>query len=124
MFDLATDETSHQVIREFWESGKIVSAVCHGPAALVNAKLSDGSYLIDGAAVTSFSNEEEDIAQLSHVVPFMLEDRLVQNGGKFEKSDKPFTEKVCIAKDGRLITGQNPASATPIGKAVLQAITA
>lgn len=60
MFDLADDETSHRVIREFWESGKVVSAVCHGPAALTRAKLSDGSYLVAGSAVTSFSNAEED----------------------------------------------------------------
>lgn len=65
MFDLATDATSHAIIREFWESGKVVSAVCHGPIALANVKLSDGSYLVDGSAVTGFTNAEEDAVSLS-----------------------------------------------------------
>ena len=113
-----------KVIREFYESGRVVSAVCHGPAALVNAKLSDGSYLIANNPVTGFSNEEEDAVQLSQYMPFMLEDLLGLNGGKFEKATSPWEAKVVVAgKDGRLITGQNPASAGPLGKAVYQAIS-
>jgi len=123
MFDLANDEISHQVTREFWESGKVVAAVCHGPAALVNAKLSDGSYLINGAPVTGFSNEEEDAVGLSSTMPFMLEDALNKNsGGHFQKADAAWAEKVVVAKDSRLITGQNPASATGVGKAIHEAI--
>ena len=123
MFDLATDETSHQIIREFWESGRIVSAVCHGPAAIAKATLSDGSYLIADAAVTGFSNAEEDAVQLTAYMPFKLEDELNKNsGGKFEKAAEPWGAKVVVAKDGRLITGQNPASAGALGEAVLKAL--
>jgi putative intracellular protease/amidase len=125
MFDLANDETSHQVIREFAESGKVVSAVCHGPAALANAKLSDGSYLIHGAAVTGFSNDEEETVGLTKAMPFLLEDALNKNsGGHFEKAPEPWASKVVVAKNGKLITGQNPASATGVGKAILEAIKA
>ena len=123
MFDLATDETSHQIIREFYESGRIVSAVCHGPAALVNAKLSDGSYLIDGSAVTGFSNAEEDAVGLTSAMPFKLEDQLNKSsGGLFEKAAESWGEKVVVSKNGRLITGQNPASATAVGKAIYKAL--
>ena len=124
MFDLATDQTSQQIIREFYESGKIVSAVCHGPAALVNVKLSNGSYLIDNEPVTAFTNTEEDLMQLSQHMPFMLETELQKNGAKFEQAD-PWKEKIIVAgKGGRLITGQNPASAAGMGKAILRAIGA
>ena len=123
MFDLATDSTSHQVIREFWESGKVVSAVCHGPAALANVKLSDGSYLVDGSEVTGFTNSEEEAAGLTSAMPFLLETQLKEHGGKFVKADD-WAPKVAVGKEGRLITGQNPASATPIGKAILEKISA
>lgn len=123
MFDLATDDQSHQVIREFYEAGKVVGAVCHGPAALANVKLSDGSYLVNGAEVTGFTNVEEDQVQLSSVMPFMLEDQLVKNGGKFVKADEPWGPKVVSSgKNGKLITGQNPNSASPIGEAILKAL--
>ena len=122
MFDLATDPTSHEVINEFWSAGKVVSAVCHGPAALVNVKLSDGSYLIKGKEITGFSNAEEDQVGFSKEMPFMLETGLETNGGKFVKAAQPWGEKVCV--DGKLITGQNPASATGVGQAIKTAIKA
>merc|ERR1711939_434157 len=104
MFDLAKDETSH---------------------ALAYVKLSDGSYLIKDAEVTGFSNTEEDTVQLSKYMPFMLEDALKQNGGKYVKADQDWGEKVVVSgKDGKLITGQNPASAAAVGKAILKAIGA
>lgn len=122
MFDLATDSTSHKVITEFWDAGKVVSAVCHGPAALVNVKLSDGSYLIQDKELTAFSNAEEDQMGFSEAMPFMLETELVRNGAKFFKADQPFGVKVIVA--GRLITGQNPASALDVGEAIKKAINA
>ncbi|KJX92145.1 hypothetical protein TI39_contig5907g00003 [Zymoseptoria brevis] len=123
MFDLATDEKSHQLIREFYEAGKVVSAVCHGPAAFAKVKLSDGSYLVNGAEVTGFSNTEEDQVQLSSVMPFMLEDELKKNGGKYVKADEPWGAKVVSSgKNGKLLTGQNPNSAGPIGEAILKAL--
>ena len=124
MFDLATDETSLQVIREFSEAGRVVSAVCHGPAALINAKLSDGSYLIADSPVTGFSNDEEDSVGLTPAMPFKLEDELNKSsGGRFEKAKEPWGEKVVVGRDGRLITGQNPASAGAVGEAIYQAIS-
>jgi len=123
MFDLAVDETSHKLIREFYESSKVVSAVCHGPAALVNVKLSDGSYLIAKQPVTGFSNVEEDQVGLTSAMPFKLEDKLNEaSGGNFVKADQPWAEKVVVALNGRLITGQNPASATGVGEALYKVI--
>lgn len=121
MFDLATDKTSHTLVREFYENGKIVSAVCHGPAALANVKLSDGTYLVDGSVVTGLSNEEEEILQFTKVMPFLLEDRLRQNGGQYTKASAPFAGNVVESgKEGRLITGQNPPSAGLVGEALLR----
>ena len=123
MFDLATDSISQQVIREFKDSNKIVSAVCHGPAALAKVKLADGSYLIKDSAVTGFSNAEEDQAGSSSAMPFMLEDELNKNsGGKFEKAKDAWAPHVVTAQGGKLITGQNPASAAPLGQAILKAL--
>lgn len=124
MFDLAKDPESHQLIREFYEKGNVVSAVCHGPAALTNVKLADGSYLVSGQEVTGFTNAEEDQAGLSSAMPFMLETQLEANGGKVLKAD-PWAAKVVVSgKNGKLITGQNPASAAPIGAAILKAMEA
>ncbi|KAK6343263.1 hypothetical protein TWF730_010859 [Orbilia blumenaviensis] len=121
MFDLAIDATSQALIKEFYEKGKIVSAVCHGPAAFVNVKLTDGEHLLQDQPVTGFSNQEEDEVELSEAMPFMLEDVLDKaSRGKFEKADKPWGAHVAVGRGGRLITGQNPASASPIGKELLK----
>jgi putative intracellular protease/amidase len=124
VFDLATDETSHKLINEFYISNKIISAVCHGPAALTHVKLSNGEgYLLDGQRVTGFSNVEEEQVGLTKAVPFLLEDALNKaSGGHFEKAKEPWGEKVVVARGGRLITGQNPASATGVGRAIYDAI--
>ncbi|KAL6229843.1 hypothetical protein BDW75DRAFT_234885 [Aspergillus navahoensis] len=106
MFDLASDETSHALGREFYESGKVVSAVCHGPAALANVKLSDGTYLVAGQEATGLSNAEEDIMDFTNDMPFLLETKLRENGGIYQKSD---------------ITGQNPSSAAMIGTSLINA---
>ena len=105
MFDLATSTTSHKLINEFASQNKIVSAVCHGPAALAYVKTSSGSYLLDGHAVTGFSTSEEDAVGLTSVMPFILEDQLnVASGGKFEKAGADWGEKVVVS--GKIITGQ------------------
>jgi putative intracellular protease/amidase len=122
MWDLASDPTSHKLINEFYTHNKIVSAVCHGPAALANVKFPSGEYLIAGQAVTGFSNSEEDAVGLSKVMPFMLEDALQKNsGGKFVKADD-WAKKVVVSRGGLLITGQNPASAEGVGQAIYDAI--
>ncbi|KAF2275214.1 class I glutamine amidotransferase-like protein [Westerdykella ornata] len=121
MFDLADNPTSQQLIREFWEAGKIVAAVCHAPAVLYNVKLSDGSLLVAGKEVTAFTNAEEEQMGLSKAVPFLPEDALQKaSGGRFVKAAELWGEKVVV--QGRLITGQNPASATGVGKAIAKAL--
>jgi putative intracellular protease/amidase len=102
---------------------QIVSAVCHGPAAFVDAKLSDGSYLVSGQAVTGFSNSEEDSINLSSAMPFMLETALQDRGASFTKNPQNWGPKVVESgNDGKLITGQNPASASQIAEAILKKI--
>ncbi|KAK4189478.1 class I glutamine amidotransferase-like protein [Podospora australis] len=121
MFDLPLDKDSNALIKEFWEKEKVVSAVCHGPAALVNVKLGNGELLLKGKQVTGFSNSEEDAVGLSSQMPFLLEDKLKEAGTKYDKTGD-WGEKVIV--DGRLITGQNPASAHGVGEAILKAIKA
>ena len=121
MFDLVDDSTSQELIKEFWEADKIVSAVCHAPAVLSKVKLSDGSLLVAGKEVTAFTNEEEAQAGLTDAVPFLPEDALNKaSGGKFVKAKEAWGENVVVV--GRLITGQNPASATGVGKALAKAL--
>jgi putative intracellular protease/amidase len=124
VFDLATDETCHRLVNEFYAANKVVSAVCHGPAALARVKLGDGTaYLLAGQRVTGFSNVEEEQVGLAKAVPFLLEDALNEaSGGHFEKAKEPWGEKVVVSMGGRLITGQNPASAYGVGRAIYDAI--
>lgn len=118
MFDLAQDSTSHKLINEFYEAGKVVAAVCHGPAAFAYVKTKSGKYLLDGQAVTGFSNSEEDAVGLSSAMPFMLETQLqAASGGKFEKA-ADWAANVVVSDGGKIITGQNPASATGVGEAI------
>ena len=120
MFDLATDETSHALIRDFYAKGKIIAAVCHGPVALANVKLDDGRYLLEGLKVTGFSDSEERAVGVE--VPFSLEQRLDQaSGGGYVKGED-WASKVEVGKHGKLITGQNPASAEAVGKAIYEAL--
>jgi putative intracellular protease/amidase len=122
MFDLANDEASHALVREFYESGKVVSAVCHGPSALANVNLSNGKYLVAGHRITGLSNAEEDIMQFSKDMPFLLETKLRENGGLYEKADSPFGAKVITSGgNGKLVTGQNPPSARLIGQSLMEA---
>jgi putative intracellular protease/amidase len=125
MFDLVNNKVSLQLIREFHESGRIVSAVCHGSAALVNATLADGTKLIAGEAVTGFSNEEEVIANRPQDMPFSLEDALNNaSGGKYEKATAAWAPHVVTSalKTKKLLTGQNPASAKGFAEELLKFI--
>jgi putative intracellular protease/amidase len=115
MWDFPDTPAVINAIREIYEEGKIVSAVCHGPAALVNATLSDGSYLISGKKLAAFTNDEEEEVQSTHVVPFLLADALKINGA-FHQPAPNWSDNTIV--DGRLITGQNPQSAASVGKAL------
>ncbi|MEM9977904.1 MAG: type 1 glutamine amidotransferase domain-containing protein [Cyanobacteria bacterium P01_D01_bin.2] len=108
MWDFPENEALARIAASIYGAGGVVGAVCHGPAALVNIKLSDGSYLVDGKIVSSFTNEEEKEVGLADEVPFLLESKLVERGAEFRKSPK-FEPHVETSE--RLVTGQNPASA-------------
>lgn len=117
MWDFPENTALAEIAREIYEAGGIVSAVCHGPSALVNIKLSDGEYLVKGKKINSFTNEEEKSINLDSIVPFLLESKLIERGAKFEKSGLWLPH---ITVDQRVVTGQNPQSAEGVGKAVLQ----
>jgi putative intracellular protease/amidase len=121
MWDFADNAAVQKVIREIWEAGGIVSAVCHGPAALVNATLSDGSYLVAGKRIATFTDEEESEVKYSTVVPYLLASTLKERGALHQPAAN-WTEKVVT--DGRLVTGQNPASAHGVGQAVVDQLKA
>ncbi len=117
MWDLADNTALADIAAKIYEQGGVVSAVCHGPAGLVNIKLKDGTYLVAGKKVNGFTDEEEVAVKLDKVVPFLLEDKLKERGGKFEKSGM---WQVHVVADQRLVTGQNPQSAKAVGEAVLK----
>ncbi|KAJ7358282.1 ThiJ/PfpI [Mycena albidolilacea] len=90
MFDLPVDPVNIKLANEFYRPGKIVSAVCHGVAALVGVTDTQGKSIFAGKNVTGFSNAEEEILSKTKDVPFSTEDRIISLGGKYTKADKPF----------------------------------
>ncbi|WP_195760072.1 antibiotic biosynthesis monooxygenase [Flavobacterium sp. LC2016-23] len=117
IWDFPNNKQLALIAAKIYENNGIVSAVCHGPAGLVNIKLSNGKYLVNGKKVTSFTNQEEAAVKLDKVVPFLLESKLIERGALFEKSGLWQTH---VMVDQRLISGQNPQSAKAVGEAVLQ----
>jgi putative intracellular protease/amidase len=117
MFDFPDSDALARLTAGFHDSGKIVSAVCHGPCGLLNVKLGNGRYLIEGRKLTGFSWKEEVAAKRDEAVPFSLEDELRKRGATYSAATIPFASHV--VEDGRLITGQNPMSARAVGKAVV-----
>src|SRR5437667_8184607 len=119
MWDLVDNPVSIALIESFYNSGKPVAAVCHSPGVLRKVTYK-GEPLVKGKRVTGFTNGEEEAVQLTHVVPFLVEDELLQLGAVFEKKAnwQPFS-----IVDGRLVTGQNPASSTSAAQALLKLMT-
>jgi putative intracellular protease/amidase len=119
MWDFADNAELASIAAQIYENGGIVSAVCHGPAGLVNIRLKHGEYLVANKKINAFSNEEETAVGLEKTVPFLLENKLKERGAKFEKSGlwQPH-----VTTDQRVITGQNPQSAKGVGEAVLAAL--
>ncbi|OKH89777.1 type 1 glutamine amidotransferase domain-containing protein [Thalassospira sp. TSL5-1] len=107
LWDLATDADSIALIEAFVAQDKPVGAVCHGPAALVNVKTTNGEPLVKGKEVTGFTDEEEKAVGLEEVVPLSIEQEFKKAGGNYKKGANwaPFA-----VTDGKLVTGQNPAS--------------
>lgn len=117
LWDLVDNTDSIELIRNFFESGKPVGAVCHAPAALTEVKGSTGGYLVSGKRVTGFTNSEEDAVGLTTTVPFLLETRLSRRSGLFSKADDWVSH---VEVDGLLVTGQNPASSELAAIALLK----
>ena len=120
MWDFADSAAIQKITREIYERGGIVSAVCHGPAALVNVKLSNGKYLVDGKNLTAFTDAEEAEVQATDIVPFLLETEL-KNHGANHIAAANWSNHVEV--DGRLVTGQNPASAAGVGAEVVKLLS-
>jgi putative intracellular protease/amidase len=121
LWDLTDNSDSIALIQDFLASNKPVAAVCHATAAFLNIKDPAGDYVVNGKAVTGFSNSEEDAVQLTDVVPFLLEDELVKRGGDYQKVADWHAFAV---QDGLLITGQNPASSGLAAEKLLAALAA
>jgi putative intracellular protease/amidase len=121
MWDMPHNATSIALIEAFVKADKPVGAVCHAPAALVNVRGKDGEYLVKGKRVTGFTNTEEEAVGLAGVVPFLLEDRLKERGGIYTKAANwvPY-----VQVDGKLVTGQNPASSGPGAEELLKLLRA
>lgn len=121
MFDLPKDKALQKTIAQIYQQKGSVAAVCHGPAALVNVKLTDGSYLVANKMVNSFTNEEEYLFGKKWIndFDFMLEDKLVERGAKFQSSKMMLSH---VAVDGRLITGQNPTSTVDVATALVKSL--
>jgi len=120
LWDLAESTDSIALIESFYNSGKPVALVCHSPGVLHRATYK-GAPIVKGKRVTGFTNDEEEAVHLTNVVPFLVEDELKRLGGIFEKVPnwQPFS-----IVDGRLLTGQNPASSTSAAQALLKLVAA
>ncbi|MBS8241727.1 type 1 glutamine amidotransferase domain-containing protein [Marinobacter lipolyticus] len=119
MWDLVNDQKSIGLIKTAYDQGKVIGAVCHAPAVFKNVEVKPGQNIVGGRQVTGFSNSEEDAVGLSGIVPFLLEDMLKANTATYSKGDDWAPH---IVVDGKLITGQNPASSEGAAKAVVQAL--
>lgn len=107
LWDLAEDVDSIKLIEAFANSDRPVGAVCHAPGVFKHPKRADGKPLVSGKTVTGFTNTEEEAVGLTDIVPFLVEDMLKSNGGTYEKGDDWAS---FVVTDGKLVTGQNPAS--------------
>ncbi|GHC04076.1 type 1 glutamine amidotransferase domain-containing protein [Cerasicoccus arenae] len=117
MFDLANNQDVAMVVVQHYALGKPVAAVCHGPAGLLTATDDYGNWIFADKEVTGFSNAEEAAVGLTDEMPFLLEDKLVELGGKYVRVEN-FQPNIVV--DGNLITGQNPASAEGAAQAVIK----
>jgi putative intracellular protease/amidase len=120
MVDLAHDPVVHDLVARHDARGKLIAAVCHGPAALVYARRADGAPFLEGRRVTGFTDTEERLAGLHDKVPFLLEDEMKAHGADFHSAMLPMLSH--LEHDGNLLTGQNPRSSEAIAKAIVAAL--
>ena len=116
LWDLSEDADSIKLIERFFASNRPIGAVCHAPAVFKHPTRSDGKPLVSGKTVTGFTNTEEEAVGLTKVVPFLVEDMLKANGGNYEKGNDWAS---FVVTDGKLVTGQNPASSEDAARKVL-----
>ena len=116
MFDLATNDDVKQVIKAVYQDNGVVGAVCHGPAALLDIKLNNGTYLVAGKRISGFTNQEETAFTKKWQLPFYLEDKLIEQGANYRKDGLMLNQ---VSIDGRIITGQNPFSTADAAKAMV-----
>eukprot|EP00199_Chlamydomonas_sp_CCMP681_P005858 CAMPEP_0119102958 /NCGR_PEP_ID=MMETSP1180-20130426/1540_1 /TAXON_ID=3052 ORGANISM="Chlamydomonas cf sp, Strain CCMP681" /NCGR_SAMPLE_ID=MMETSP1180 /ASSEMBLY_ACC=CAM_ASM_000741 /LENGTH=230 /DNA_ID=CAMNT_0007087351 /DNA_START=98 /DNA_END=790 /DNA_ORIENTATION=- len=122
-FDFPQSELLSKTLTTMFDAGKVVSSVCHGPTAFANVKSAKtGEPIVKGKKVTGFSNEEESQVGKSDDVPFLLEDKLKELGGVYEKGPSAWAPHA--VRDGNLITGQNPGSSAAVGDLVVAALSA
>ena len=119
MWDMPESHGLARLVGLHFEKGKVVAAVCHGPAGLVSAKRGDGRPIVEGRRVNCFTNTEEKAVGLAEVVPFLLEDRMTELGGKIERGRDWHPYAV---RDRNLITGQNPQSSALVARHMLEAL--
>jgi putative intracellular protease/amidase len=119
MWDFAGNTALAGIISDVHAAGGVIGAVCHGPAGLVDARRPDGKPLVEGLRINAFTNAEEDAINLTDVMPFLLETRLTELGGRFEGEAKWTSHAV---SDGRVVTGQNPMSAAAVSDLMLAAL--
>ncbi|MFG6082757.1 type 1 glutamine amidotransferase domain-containing protein [Paracoccus litorisediminis] len=121
VWDFPVSAAVNEKSRAIWEQGGVVGAVCHGPAALTNVTLADGKPLVAGRKVAAFTDAEEVAVGLQDVVPFLLSSRLAELGAQMQPGPD-WTETVAV--DGRLVTGQNPQSASAVGEEIAKLLKA
>ena len=119
VWDFPVSAAVNDVTRAIWEQGGAVGAVCHGPAALTNVTLSDGTQLVAGRKVAAFTDAEERAVELQDVVPFLLSTKLASLGAKMQPG-ADWTDTTAV--DGRLVTGQNPQSASSTGRKLVDVL--
>ena len=117
MYDFPDNAVLQSIIKSYYESDKMVAAICHGVCGLLNVRLSGGEYLVRNKELTGYSWFEEILARREKEVPFNLEEALKERGADYRKAFIPMTSKVVV--DGNLITGQNPFSSKEIAKLIL-----
>lgn len=122
LVDLVGDATLHALLARHDAEGRLIAAVCHGPAALLRATGRHGQPLLKGRRATGFSNAEERLSGLHDTVPFLLQDAMKDAGADYRAAPQPFHSHV--EQDGHLLTGQNPQSSAALGDALVRALAA
>ncbi|MCD2258829.1 type 1 glutamine amidotransferase domain-containing protein [Psychroserpens luteolus] len=119
MFDFPNNAAIQAIIKEYYQERKVIGAVCHGPAALVNVTLDNGQYLVENKTVSSFTNKEELllISDAETIFPFLLQDKLIEGGARFNEGSM-YLEK--MSHDDHLITGQNPWSVWVLAETMIK----